>query len=101
MDTSILVVWWVALILALILTLVVLKLVVVVVRTERDILRLAHRTLPAAQGIASNTALISKLELTKGVAGQILTVAITIESVAASIEQKLRSVGRALAERRL
>lgn len=101
METSIIVVWWIALIIALILTVVVLKLVILVVRTERDILRLAHRTLPAARGIASNTALISKLELTKGVAVKILTVAIAIESVAASIEQKLRSVGRALAERRL
>jgi|SRR5215216_7301808 sensor histidine kinase regulating citrate/malate metabolism len=101
MDTSIIVVWWIALIIALILTLIVLKLVILVVRTERDILRLAHRTLPAARGIAANTALISKLETTKGVAGKILSVAIAIESVAASIEQKLRSVGRGLAERRL
>lgn len=101
MDTSIIVIWWIALIGALVLTLVVVKLVLLVVRTERDILRLAERTLPAAQGIANNTALISKLELTKGVAGRILTAAIAIDSGSASIEQKLRSVGRALAEKRL
>jgi hypothetical protein len=101
MDTSIIVVWWVALIGALILTLAVVKLVLLVVRTEREILRLAERTLPAAHGIAKNTALVSKLELTEGVAGRILSAAIAIESGSASIEQKLRSVGRALAERRL
>lgn len=101
MDTSIIVVWWIALIGALVLTVVVVKLVLLVVRTERDILHLAGRTLPAAQGIASNTALIEKLEATKGVAGRILGVAIAIEAGSASIEQKLRSVGRALAERRL
>lgn len=101
MDTSIIVVWWVALIGALVLTLVVIKLVLLVVRTERDILRLAERTLPAAQGVATNTALISKLELTKGAAGRILTAAIAIDSGSSSIEQKLRSVGRALAEKRL
>lgn len=101
METSIIVVWWIALIGALIFTLVVVKLVLLVVRTERDILRLALKTLPAAQGIANNTALIGKLETTKGVAGRILSIAIAIEAGSASIEQKLRSVGRGLAERRL
>ena len=100
METAIVVIWWVALIVALVMTLVVLKLVFLVVRTEKEILQLAHRTLPAARGIASNTALISQLEATKGVAGRILSAAIAIESGSASIEQKLRSVGRALAERR-
>lgn len=101
METSIIVVWWIALIGALVLTLVVVKLVLLVVRTEKDILRLALKTLPAAQGIVGNTALIGQLEATKGVAGRILSVAIAIEAGSASIEQKLRSVGRALAERRL
>jgi hypothetical protein len=101
MDSSITIVWWIALIGALILTLVVVKLVLLVVGTERDILRLALRTLPAAEGIANNTALIEKLEATKGVAGRILGVATAIEAGAGSIEQKLRSVGRGLAERSL
>lgn len=96
MDTAIIIVWWVALVLALILTLVILKLVVLIVRTERDILRLAQITLPAARGIAGNTALITRLEATKAVAGNILSAAIAIESGSASLEQKLRSVGHAL-----
>ena len=50
MESSIIAVWWVALIGALFLTLIVVKLVLLVVRTEREILRLAERTLPAARG---------------------------------------------------
>ena len=100
METTIIVVWSVALIVALILTLWILKLVVLIVRTEREILQLAHITLPAARGIAANTALISKLEATKGVAGKILNAAVAIESGTASVEGKLRSVGQALAAER-
>ncbi len=100
MDTAIIVVWGATLVIALILTIVILKLVFLIVRTERDILQLAATTLAAAQGIVRNTALISKLETTKGVAGKILTIAGAIDSVSASIDQKLGSVGRALAGRR-
>ncbi len=100
MDTAIIVVWSATLVIALILTLVILKLVFLIVRTERDILQLAATTLTAAQGIVRNTALISQLETTKGVAGKILAVAGAIDAGSASIEQKLRSVGSALAGRR-
>ena len=96
MDTAIIVVWSATLIVALILTLVILKLVFLIVQTERDILELASTTLTAAQGIVRNTALISQLETTKGVAGKILSVAGAIDAGSASIEQKLRSVGAAL-----
>ncbi len=99
MATAIIVVWSATLIIALILTLVILKLVFLILRTERDILQLAHITLPAAQGIESNTALISKLETTKSVAGKILSVAVAIEAGSASIAEKLASVGRALTEK--
>lgn len=100
MDSVIIVIWWATLLGALVLTVVAVKLVLLIVRTEREILHLAHRTWPAARGIVTNTALISRLEATKGVAGKILTSAKAIESHSASIEQKLRSVPRALTERR-
>jgi len=96
METAMVVVWWVALILALILTLWILKLVTLIVRTERDILQLAQTTLTAAGGIEKNTALISKLETTKAVAGKILGASLAIESSTSSIAKKLRSVGEAL-----
>lgn len=100
METAIIVVWWGALIVALILTLVILKLVVLIVRTEREILQLAHTTLTAARGIEANTALIAKLETTKGVAGRILSVAVAIAAGTASVKQKLSAVGQALTGRR-
>ncbi len=96
METAIIIVWSATLIVALILTLFILKLVFLIVRTEQDILQLASTTLTAAQGIVRNTALISQLETTKGVAGKILSVAGAIDTGSASIEQKLRSVGAAL-----
>ncbi|MCA1619656.1 MAG: hypothetical protein LC795_10180 [Acidobacteria bacterium] len=97
METTIIVVWSLALVVALVLTLVILKLVFLIVQTERDILRLAHITLRAARGIESNTALISKLETTKGVAGRILGAAAAIEGGTSSVEKKLRAVWQALA----
>ncbi len=100
METAIIVVWWIALVVALILTLVILKLVVLIVRTEREILDLAHITLPAARGIEANTALIAKLKTTEGVAGRILGAASAIAAGSTSIKQKLAAVGQALAERR-
>ncbi len=100
MDTAIIIVWSVTLVVALILTLVILKLVFLIVRTERDILQLAATTLAAAQGIVHNTALISQLETTRGVAGKILSVAGAIDAGSASIEEKLRSVGSALVGKR-
>ena len=97
METAIIVVWSATLVVALVLTLWILKLVVLIVHTERDILKLAGTTLAAARGIEANTALISKLEATKGVAGRILGAAVAIEAGTSSVGQKLRGVGQALA----
>lgn len=96
MENAIIVVWWVALVLALILTLVILKLVFLIVRVEREILELAHITLPAARGIERNTALIAGLKTTEGVAGKILAAAVEIHTSTSSIRDKLRSVAGAL-----
>ena len=101
MDMAIIIVWWAALVLALILTLIILKLVVLIVRTEREILQLARIMLPAARGIEANTSLISQLEATKGVAGKILGASVAIEASTSSIGEKLRSVARALSGRGL
>ncbi len=100
METGIIIVWTATLIIALILTVVILKLVFLILRTERDILQLAKITLTASHGIERNTALIAKLEITKGVAGKILGAATAIEAGSRSVADKLQSVGRALAEKR-
>lgn len=100
METAIIVVWSITLVVALLLTLWILKLVFMIVRTERDILNLAGMTLAAARGITNNTALIAKLKTTEGVAGRILAAAGAIEAGSGSVAGKLRAVGSALAERR-
>lgn len=96
METAIVVVWSVTLAVALALTLVILKLVFMIVRVEREILELAYITLPAARGIEANTALIAQLEATKGVAGRILSAAAAIEAGTASVRNKLRALAQAL-----
>ncbi len=101
METAIIIVWSVTLVVALILTLWILKLVFMIVRTEKDIIKLAMTTLTASHGIQRYTALISGLEATKGVAGKILSAAMAIETGAASIKQKLQGVEKALRERSL
>ncbi len=101
METAIIIVWSVTLVVALLLTLWILKLVFMIVRTEKDIISLAQTTLTASHGIQRNTALISGLEATKGVAGKILNVAIAIEAGSSSIKQKLQGVEKALRERSL
>lgn len=101
METAIIVVWTITLIIALALTLWILKLVFLIVRTERDIISLAETTLEASHGIERNTALIAKLDATKGVAGKILNAATAIEAGANSIKQKLSGVEKELKARSL
>ncbi|MCA1623928.1 MAG: hypothetical protein LC768_12690 [Acidobacteria bacterium] len=101
METAIIIVWSATLVVALILTLWILKLVFLIVRTEKDIIKLAMTTLTASHGIERNTALISGLEATKGVAGKILNTAMAIEAGSSSIKQKLQGVEKALRERSL
>lgn len=96
MDTAIIVVWWAALVAALLLTLWILKLVVLIVRTEREILQLAATTLAAAHGIEANTALIEGLRTTENVAGRILAAAVAVEAGASSVKNKLRALAQAL-----
>ncbi len=101
METAIIIVWSVTLVVALVLTLWILKLVFMIVRTEKDIISLAQTTLTASHGIERNTALISGLEATKGVAGKILNAALAIEAGSSSIKGKLQGVEKALRERSL
>ncbi|MBW3623662.1 MAG: hypothetical protein KY468_09680 [Armatimonadetes bacterium] len=62
METAIVIVWWVGLIGALLLTLVILKLVFLVVGALNDIYRLAEFTRTAARGLAGNAASVERLE---------------------------------------
>jgi hypothetical protein len=61
METAILVVWWIGLVVALLLTLVILKEVALVLQALRDIHRLAELTRDAARGIATNLQAVPRL----------------------------------------
>ena len=96
MDALTATVWWIALILALIITLVLLAVIIRVVFILREIDRLARRTLPAAAGIAQNTATIAALDDVAAQAGRLLGGVHEIESAAASIRQRVARIGAAL-----
>ena len=84
---------------ALVPTLVVVVIILRIIVIAGAILQLARKTLPAAGGIAANTAAIANLEATKGVAGRILVTAQAIDGVAGTIAGKLRAVASAVERR--
>lgn len=96
-DAAVLIVWWVFLVVALIVTLIDVVLLVRLIKTAARIKFLAVRTLPSAVKIVEHTAAIKKLEATNQVAGGIVSAATSIVGVAARIEQRLDGLVRALA----
>lgn len=99
-ETTIQIVWAVGLILALVVTVIDVTLVIRVIRAARRIDALAARTLPAAGGIASNTAAITKLSATLEVANALVEKAGPIVKVAAAMEKKLAAVSAHFGGRR-
>lgn len=79
MPLSVQIIWWVALVLALLATVVAALRLMAVVKVCGEILQLARRTVPAAQGIAQNTAAIAGL-------GAVIQLAPTLLSVAGQID---------------
>lgn len=92
MPLSIQIIWWVALALALLATLVAAARLLAVVNVCGEILELARRTVPAAQGIARNTAAISGLGAVIELAPTLLAVAGQIDGGALLIADTLDSV---------
>src|SRR5438876_3143762 len=97
METLVIVVWWISLILALLLTLIVLPVIIRVLFALREIDRLASMTLPAAVGIVENTATIAALDDVLAQAGRLLNGVQAIAGVAAGIRRKVAAVGSVLA----
>lgn len=90
MPTAVLVIWWVTLIAAVVVVLpLAWYLLHRVLLAARNIERYAAETLTAGVGIAQNTAAISALETTIGVAGKILEGAGAIATSTRAIEQAL------------
>lgn len=97
MDGALIVVWWIALIGALVLTAVAVLEIVRIVHHAREIDRLAKVTLPAAVGIVGNTAIIAALEEVVPVVGRLVTGTGALAETSASIARRIAAVRRALA----
>ncbi len=92
MSTAVHVIWWVSLGLALVLTVFAASFLAEVVRLCGQILELARRTVPAAEGIARNTSAIANLKLVIDLAPTLLAVAGTTNEHAETIGSTLESV---------
>lgn len=86
MDALLIIVWWIALIVALILTVVAVLEISRVVHHLREIDRLAKVTLVAASGIASNTAVLTALDDVLTTAGRLGAGVEAIAAVSAGIK---------------
>lgn len=92
MTTTIHVIWWTALAVALVATLFAASFLASVVRLCGQILELARRTVPAAQGIARNTSALGNLSAVIALAPTLLSVAGEINGHAEAIGSTLESV---------
>lgn len=90
--STITIIWWVGLVVALIVTAIDVILLLRVIRAAKKIDRLADRTLPAAVGIVNNTSALKNLAATNQVAAQLLEKAVPIVHVAQAIDGKLAAV---------
>lgn len=92
MEIAIQVVWWIGLLGALILTLVILKQVAVLLRTLRGIHQLAELIRDAARGIATNLQPVPGLAGAAEPLGRAHEAAGALARVAGSIERKLQAL---------
>ncbi len=89
MPTAVLTIWWITIGLALVATLIAVVRLLRVLHHCADIVNLARRTVPAAQGIARNTSAIANL-------GAVLTLAPTLLSVCGEIDAAAKTIGQTL-----
>lgn len=85
MSETVLLIWWIALGLSLVATAVAAVFLVRVIHCCGEILELARRTVPAAQGIARNTSAIANL-------GAVLKLAPTLLAVAGDIDATSKKI---------
>ncbi len=90
--STIKIVWWIGLIVALIVTAIDVYLLIRVIKAARKIDSLAGRTLTAAGGIADNTSALKNLTATNEVAAALIANATPIVAVADAIDKKLTLV---------
>ena len=90
--STIKIVWWIGLVVALIVTVLDVHLLLRVISAAKKINGLADRTLTAAGGIAGNTAALKNLGATNQVAHALIANAGPIVTVAGAIDAKLTAV---------
>lgn len=90
--STIKIVWWIGLVVALVVTVIDVHLLLRVIFAARKIDGLAGRTLTAAGGIANNTAALNNLGATNEVAAALIANATPIVNVADALDQKLGAV---------
>ena len=89
MPSAVLTIWWITIGLALVATLIAVVRLLRVLHHCADIVNLARRTVPAAEGIARNTSAIASL-------GAVLTLAPTLLSVCGEIDAAAKTIGQTL-----
>ncbi len=90
--STIKIVWWIGIVVALIVTVIDVHLLIRVIKAARKIDDLAGRTLEAAGGIAGNTSALKNLTATNEVAAALIAGATPIVSVADALDKKLSAV---------
>jgi len=90
--STIKIVWWIGLVVALIVTAIDVHLLLRVIFAAKKIEGLADRTLEAAGGIAGNTSALKNLTATNEVAAALIANATPIVAVADAINKKLSAV---------
>lgn len=93
---AIIVIWWITLAVALVLTVIALGIITRFIVHAREIDRLARITLTAAQGVAANTANVALLDTLLAHATALAATCAAIDGVAAKIHGHGGAVVRAL-----
>ncbi len=95
-EGAVILIWSVTLLLALALTVGVVAMIVRVVKAARETDRLLKEALPAAVGIATNTAAIRELDAVVAAAGPLLEGTIAIGRASTGIRKNTERLGRLL-----
>lgn len=95
-EGAVILIWSVTLIVALVATVIAVLMIVRIVLTAREIDLALKGALPAAGGIATNTAAIRELEAVVAAAGPLLEGSTTIRRASSRILEKVGQVGALL-----
>ena len=96
-EGAVTLIWIVALLIALALTVAAVSMIVRIINAAREIDRLLKQTLPSAIGVVDNTAAIAELQVIVNAAGPLLERTAAIKRSTEGIRAKVDRVGAMLA----